>query len=311
MRTSSIGTLCASLCALLAITVGAAPASASAPASEFNRAIPNHRFAYVNTVDRQPVPIRDAIGNQIVGPTGPVTAVQVPFSGCKPSPCARSTGFESTTSPIGELFYLWGSYPHDSRSVSGFVKASDLTAAPQMDVAGAMGNGVPAPPAPGAPQYTVTPTAIPGDQFYVGGDGVARQFTPYGLPVGSTNITQLGWNWIDVRGGGIARATVPGGATFYPSDVAPITTRSYDISGTIANGSVTAQYGRINNGAKDIYGWLATKHTTASGECYDHVSRARGPAPSGEISCPEVFRLNDVVADFVQVVKDGLGIGSR
>ena len=99
------------------------------------------------------------------------------------------------------------------------------------------------------------------------------------------NHALLSWNWIDVAGGGIARAIVPWGERFYPAAVVdPITTKTYHYSQDgngkplplgAENGSVTVRYGYVVDGSQRYFGWLVTKHVF-NGVCYDHVSKFSG-----------------------------------
>jgi len=98
------------------------------------------------------------------------------------------------------------------------------------------------------------------------------------------------WSWIDVRGGGIARAALAEGELFYPADVAPITLDTSAGAGQPANGMVTARYGYAWDGRARIYGWMVTRHTFA-GTCFDHMAYVGGgPALAGTLCSEGMLR---------------------
>jgi hypothetical protein len=75
--------------------------------------------------------------------------------------------------------------------------------------------------------------------------------------------TLLEWSWINVRGGGVARALLRDGEKFYPcTDIPPIQLSSVsDAQTKRRTGWVQAIYGAIRAGeGKWLYGWAVSAH---------------------------------------------------
>ncbi len=86
--------------------------------------------------------------------------------------------------------------------------------------------------------------------------------------------TLLEWSWVNVRGGGVARALVPDGANFFPClDVPSITLASVSDAQTKEHtGWVRAMYGAIRTGNGSlIYGWIVSAHRHAGHSVVRHL----------------------------------------
>ncbi len=286
-----------------AFATSSATAATLAPAEFHNFPIASHGSVLAEVRGGAPVRVRDAQGVPLVGSDGTELRSGGKRAGC-PTRCVRIQGFEPVVTGSGQtLYYVWPGYDRYSGE-QGFVAAGDLAPvsfAPQFPG----GNGAPATPLPDTPAYLVTPSAIDRSQGYVGVfDGQAHTFAPYGF--GSAfgdDYTLLTWNWVDRRGGGIARAAVSRGDAFRPAAVAPITTPTFlvlydealgvyslppDQAGNpalIPNGSVTVRYGSVSSGAQQLFGWIVTSHTDSAGQCIDHLA---APGGGGRIAglCP-------------------------
>ncbi len=202
---------------------------------------------------------------------------------CSRQAGVRLEGIESLSSHGITMYYTW---PLEAGQQSpGLIAAGELASPPTLDAGDAAGNGAPAPPAPGAPAYAITPQDVAHEQRYQGG---SRWYTysVYGRPVGGARFALMTWSWIDVRGGGIARAALAEGELFYPADVAPITLDTSAGAGQPANGTVTARYGYAWDGGARVYGWMVTSHTFGA-TCFDHMAYVGGgPSLAGTL-CPE------------------------
>ncbi len=279
------------------------------PSSARNGAV-THNLQFVATVNNAAKPIRDARGQPRVG-VGGTLLHGAPRANClgaagQTKICARVQGLEAvSTTGSGNLYYVW---PGETQQFGeqGFVARSDLkttpsVTAPPAPIGAALGA------APGAPSFRVNVTPIDNSQGYVGvGDGLAHTFAAYGQASAyGGDYALMTWNWTNVVGGGIARAAVAGGETFYPSDIDPITLNTYPVTlgangytgGTGApNGSVTVRYGRVNNGSRDLYGWMVVRHIAPNGTCVDHMQLTSGVDVAGSLCpTPAIFHTSNTV----------------
>lgn len=88
--------------------------------------------------------------------------------------------------------------------------------------------------------------------------------------------TMLAWSWINVRGGGVARALVHDGDSFYPcTDVPRIQLASVKDAVTKApSGWVTAAYGAVRAGDGTwLYGWTVFAHRHGDEPVVEHMIR--------------------------------------
>ncbi len=190
------------------------------------------------------------------------------------------------------MYYAW---PSSGASAPGFVWVFELASRPSVNGADAAGNGTAAPVAPGEPAYKITPATIDHHMCYVPVSipappntcGEWYEYAPYGEPVGGARFALTTWSWIDVAGGGIARAAVAEGELFYPANVQPISKPSYSGQNGSVNGTVTVRYGYVNTGTQKLYGWMVTSHTL-NGLCYNHMAYAGGGTPLPSTLCPSV-----------------------
>lgn len=261
----------------------------------------SHDLQFVATQSNATKPIRDIRGNERTGANGTLMH-GLARTGCLGRPagqskvCARVQGFEAVSAPgVGAMYYVWPGENHKFGE-QGFIAASDLKAVPALRQPEAP-LGEPLGAAPGSPSYRVVVRPIHNTQGYTGvKDGLAHTFAPYGQASAyGGDYTLMTYNWTDVAGGGIARAAVAGGETFYPSDIDPLTVLTYPVTevpgspyvadGGASNGSVTVRYGRVNNGSQDLWGWMVMKHTTSTGQCVEHMRHIVGAALDAS-SCP-------------------------
>jgi hypothetical protein len=197
------------------------------------------------------------------------------------------------------LYYSWPL--EGGEQASGFVAGEELAGAPRLDAADAAGNGSPASPAPGEPVFRVKPEDVASGQRYEGpSTGDWYTYSVYGRPLGGAAFALMSWSWVDVAGGGIARAAVAAGALFHPANVQPITLSSAAGPGRPANGTVTVRYGYVSGGGERLYGWMVTSHTF-DGACYDHLTYAGVGAPLAGTLCPE--------GELADSIGDGPGLG--
>jgi hypothetical protein len=274
-----------------AVSVPAGPVVSEAPASVYDRPGVVHNEQCVAPVHGGRVIVRGVEGKQLRTLAGPVSEPPEARETCSAAPGIRLEGIEAVSAPAATLYYSW---PLErGQQASGFIAAGELASAPALDAADAAGNGA---PAPGEPVYEVTPEDIASAQRYAGPTtGVWYTFSVYGRPLGGAAFALMSWSWVDVRGGGIARAAVPEGALFHPAAVAPITMASFAGAGEPQNGTVTVRYGYVDSGEQRLYGWMVTSHTY-EGLCYDHMAYAGGgPALAGTL-CAE-GALSDSIGD--------------
>jgi len=89
--------------------------------------------------------------------------------------------------------------------------------------------------------------------------------------------TLLEWSWINVRGGGVARALVKDGSEFYPcADVPPILLASVsDAKTKRKTGWVQAVYGAIPTdvGENVLFGWIVSAHRHGTEDPVMHLSK--------------------------------------
>jgi len=272
----------------------AAASPAQAPAGPYDRAGVRHDEQCVATAGGASVVVRDVEGGQLRAQAGPVSEPPEARETCAAAPGVRLEGIEAVRAGGMTLYYSWPL--EGGRQASGFIASTELASAPRVDAAAAAGNGEPAPAAPGEPVYEVTPEDIASAQRY-GGPTTAAWYTysVYGRPLAGAAFALMTWSWVDVAGGGIARAAVSAGALFHPTAVRAITLASAAGPGRPANGTVTVRYGYVSSGSELLYGWMVTSHTY-EGLCYDHMLYAGGGPPLAGTLCPAAA-LGDALAD--------------
>jgi hypothetical protein len=257
--------------------------AAEEPSSIYDKAGVEHNIQCIKTTENKRVVVRGVEGNQLQAAGGGVTDPPEARETCSGGAGIRIQGIESVSAKGMTMYYTW---PIEKGEQSpGFVWLSELASRPSVNIEYAHGNGASAPRPAGEPYYKITPEKIESEQGYKGG-GTWYTYSVYGLPVGGAKFALMSWSWIDVNGGGIARAAVAEGQSFYPANVRPITENSYNSSGA-ANGTVTARYGFVNSGEKLVWGWMVTSHTF-NGVCYNHMTYAGGGTPLPETLCPGV-----------------------
>jgi hypothetical protein len=135
------------------------------------------------------------------------------------------------------------------------------------------GNGTACSARSAAP-FRIAVRAIPSDMRYLNSAQTnAVAYAIYGDPsedlgppadrARGIKYSMLTWSWINVRGGGVARALLRDGDAFYPcTDVPPIRLASVtDAATKTPSGSVTAIYGAVRAGNGDwLYGWAVSTH---------------------------------------------------
>lgn len=246
-----------------------------------------HNEQCLATATGGPVAVRDAEGNRLRSDSGPLNDPPEARETCARQAGVRLEGIESVTAAGITLYYSWP-FEHGAQS-PGFIAADELAAAPALYAADANGNGMAAPPAPGEPVYRIAPEKIEFEQRYRGPSTRSwYTYSVYGLPVGAASFALMSWSWVDVAGGGIARAAVAAGALFHPADVQPITLASAGGEGQPSNGTVTARYGYVDSGIERLYGWMVTSNTF-DGSCHDHMSYAGGGTALADTLCPAIL----------------------
>jgi hypothetical protein len=283
--------------------LGALVALAPAPASLYDKPGVRHNEQCLPTLGGASVLVRGLEGEQLRTLAGPVSEPPEARETCAAGAGVRLEGIEAVTAGSLRMYYSWPL--EGGQQASGFIAGSELAGAPLLEAAAAAGNGQPAPAAPGEPVYAVRPEDIASVQRYAGpSTGDWYTYSVYGRPLGGAAFALMTWSWIGVAGGGIARAAVPEGALFHPSDVQPITLASAP-GGLPANGSVTARYGYVSNGSERLYGWMVSSHTF-EGMCFDHMAYAGGGPPLAGTLCP-ADALSDSIGDGLGLGPDGLG----
>jgi len=295
--------------------------NAQAPVTAYDRPGVIHNVQCVRPSHGGRVLVRNLEGGQLQTLGGPVSEPPEARETCSGVPSIRVEGIEAVSSGGMRMYYSWPL--EGGEQAAGFVAAAELASSPVLDGADAAGNGAAAPPAPGEPVYRVAPVDIAFAQRYAGAS--ARQwytYSVYGRPVGGAGYALMSWSWVNVAGGGIARAAVSEGELFHPANVQAITLASSAGTGfppglrtgsapanltasAPANGTVTARYGYVSDGAERVYGWMVTSHTF-HGICYDHMAYAGGgPALAGTL-CPQ-GALADAIADGLSWGAEGAG----
>ena len=283
-----------------------------APAAAYDRAGVTHNDQCVQTTAGGRAVVRDLEGNQLQTAGGPLTDPPEAAETCSRQPGVRLEGIEALSSHGMTMYYTWP-LEHGGQS-PGFIAAGELASAPALNGADAAGNGAPAPPAPGEPAYAITPQDIAHEQRYEGpthpgpthrgpthpgpthpGSGSWYTYSVYGRPVGGARFALMTWSWIDVAGGGIARAAVAEGELFHPSNVEPITLATSAGAGQPANGAVTARYGYVEDDVQRVYGWMVSSHTFGE-TCFDHMAYVGGGPALPATLCPEGM-LRDSIGD--------------
>jgi hypothetical protein len=282
--------------------------AAEAPPAGYDRAGVRHNEQCVTPARAGRVIVRDVRGAQLQTLGGPVAEPAEVRETCAPHAGIRLEGIETVTVGRVSLYYTW---PLERGAQSaGFVAADELASAPALDASAAAGNGMPAPPTPGEPAYALTPLDIAPEQRYGGAarssPASARRwytYSVYGRPLAGAEFALMSWSWIDVAGGGIARAAVAEGQLFYPADVQAITLASRGGEGQPPNGTVTARYGYVTDDGGRLYGWMVTAHTF-HGICFNHLAYAGGGAPLAGTLCPE-DQLRDSIGDLPGWLRPG------
>jgi hypothetical protein len=133
--------------------------------------------------------------------------------------------------------------------------------------------------------HTVSVHSIPLDMKYLNSAQTsAIPYAIYGSPATDLGpdadrkrdirYTMLTWSWINVRGGGVARALVRNGEKFYRcADVPAITLASVnDAQQKTPTGWVEAVYGAIPTGdGHRLYGWIVSAHRHGSDDVVRHL----------------------------------------
>jgi hypothetical protein len=264
-----------------------------APSALYDRPGVTHNEQCVEPARVGRVLVRDVSGAQLETLGGPVSEPSEAREACAVAGI-RLEGIEVVSAGGLSLYYTWPL--EGGEQAPGFVAAGELASTPTLDAADAAGNGASAPPAPGEPVYRVTPIDIASEQRY---QGHATRgwytYSVYGRPVGGARFALMSWSWIDVAGGGIARAAVAEGELFHLADVRALTLVSGAGEGQPPNGTVKARYGFVSGGSGRLYGWMVTSHTF-HGICYDHMAYAGGGAQPPETLCAE-GELRDSIGD--------------
>lgn len=290
--------------ACVSIAGSARAAVAQAPFEAYDRAGVTHDEQCIATSAGVRVRVLDLEGDQLRTVAGAVSDPPEARETCAGSAGVRVQGIEALPDGAESMYYTW---PFErGGQAPGLIAASELASAPALDAAAAAGNGAPAPAAPGEPAYALTPRDIAPEQRYAG-PTTPRWYTysVYGRPVGGAQFALMSWSWVDVAGGGIARAALAEGELFFPADVQAISLPSAAGAGQPANGTVTARYGYALDSGRRVYGWIVTSHTF-EGLCFDHVTYVGGGPPLPGTLCPE-GGLADSIADGAGWSGAGLG----
>ena len=202
----------------------AAPARAGEGSpSAYDRPGMSHEIQCIASRDGAPVVLRSIearqltavqAGRRIALSEPPLQPQAQPDSG----PCVRIQAIEPLQAQGMRMYYTWPFEPGEvargaAPQYPGLVWQGELARPPRLESAEAAEYGQPAPSAPGEPEYRVTPADINDpQQLYRGpSTGALYSFSPYGKDVGGAEFALLSWTWVDVDGGGIARAAVSGG----------------------------------------------------------------------------------------------------
>jgi hypothetical protein len=255
-------------------------------ASKYNIEGVRHEEKCIKTKSGGAVTMRDAEGHALQNAGGIVTSRPEQRERCasEQEVGVEVNGLESVAAGGVTSYYSWPGAPNGYQN-EGFIVASELASRPSLLSSGDAGNGKAASDAPGSPAYRVTPVAIDSAQEYYGKRSEKwYRYSPYGQPTGGAQYTLMTWSWVNVNEGGIARATVAAGATFYPSNVQPITLDTNAGEGGPVDGLVTVRYGRVSTGSGSLYGWMVTR-VTYEGDCVDHMEYVGGGAALGNTLC--------------------------
>lgn len=232
---------------LVCLSLAHAPASwaSEEPSSTYDKAGVEHNEQCIKTTSGKRVVVRGVNGKQLHAAAGALTDPPEKTETCKSAAGVRIQGIEAVKAGGMTMYYTW---PFEKGEQSpGFVAASELESSPSVNIAYAHGNGASA-PLGAEPYYKIAPAKIETEQGYKGGE-TWYTYSVYGEPVGGAKFALMTWSWINVSGGGIARAAVEEGESFYAANVRPITENSYNKAGA-ADGTVTARYGMVNSGEK-------------------------------------------------------------
>jgi hypothetical protein len=146
------------------------------------------------------------------------------------------------------------------------------------------GNGSACERRAGTPMRVVV-RSLPRDMRYLNSARTnAIPYAIYGNPPGDlgppghrargVRYTMLTWSWINVRGGGVARALVADGAPFWRChDVPPIRLASVaDHRSRTPTGWVEAVYGAVTDGRGAwLHGWIVSAHRHGDGPVESHL----------------------------------------
>jgi hypothetical protein len=135
--------------------------------------------------------------------------------------------------------------------------------------------------------YTVHVHSIPADMKYLNSAQTTTiPYAIYGSPATDLGpeadrargirYTMLTWSWINVRGGGVARALVKSGEKFYRcADVPAIRLASVnEAQQKTPTGWVEAVYGAIPTGdGHQLYGWIVSAHRHGSDDVVRHLEK--------------------------------------
>jgi hypothetical protein len=135
--------------------------------------------------------------------------------------------------------------------------------------------------------HTVSVRSIPGDMRYLNtAQTTTISYAIYGDPsedlgppadrARGIKYTMMTWSWINVRGGGVARALVEDGDDFFRcTDVPPIRLASVaDAETKAVTGWVEAVYGAVRTGdGGKLYGWIVSSHRHGSEPVVQHLTR--------------------------------------
>lgn len=168
------------------------------------------------------------------------------------------------------------------------------------------GNGTPCRSLAKTP-LRVNVQSIPADMQYLNSRQTGSiPYMIYGNPSGDlgpsadrtrgVRYTILQWSWINVRGGGVARALVRDGTHFFScSDVPAILLASVsDATTKKQTGWVQAMYGAVRTGKNNlIHGWIVSAHRRGSEPVVKHLEEAPTPGLESPGPDPAIIALRD------------------
>jgi hypothetical protein len=253
---------------VLAAVAFAAPAEATAPASQYDAAGQAHANACMRLASgSEPLRFNDGT------PTGfRMTDQNQVDNGQCPGGRVRLDLHELIPSEKGPLgFHRGGNGYADEQNVKyGALAAGDLAGDFPNPKPSSGGRGASCDLAP-EPAYRVQVRSIPSIMKYKRpqdtpkGSNSGASFMHYGDPGADqgdrhdVHYSYLVWSFVDVRGGGMVRSLLAPGQVVQACDVHSIAMLSYDKQGNV-NGRVTARYVRVLAGNCPIYGWMAWSH---------------------------------------------------